>query len=156
MHTDTQRKPCEELCVPFLMLHCHLPAILFTKFLKHMPHFLKPEKVNLLSHVFLCSTTIWSASMGRRSGAWWSLHGRGGVSKPWSSMRRCLSSTWTPVPGTWPSTTTVGSERWFPSARMSWVRQSRHLSLWAERWQHGREKQNGSENEIRHQILGAG
>lgn len=101
---------------------------------------------------FSCSMTIWSAWMGRRSGVWLSLHGRGGVSKLWSSMRRCLSSTWTPVPGTWPSTTMVGRERQFPSAQTSWVRQSQLLLLgWSagERWR--REGQVGSWNEIEHQ-----
>lgn len=60
--------------------------------------------------------------MGRRSGALLSLHVKGGASKPWSSMRQCLSSTWMLAPGTWPSTTMVGRWRRFPSAQTSWVR----------------------------------
>jgi len=62
--------------------------------------------------------------MGRKSGVWWSRRGRGGAFKLWSSMRRCLSSTWTPVPGTWPSIMMVGREKRFPSAQISWVRHS--------------------------------
>lgn len=77
--------------------------------------------------VFFCSVippsmTTWSAWTARRSGVWWSLPGSGGASRLWSWTRRCSCSTWTPAPGTWPSTTTVGRENRFPSAQTSWVR----------------------------------
>lgn len=63
MHTDTQRKPCEELCVPFLMLHCHLPAILFTKFLKHIKlcHIFWSLKKWTCSHTFSSAVRLYGA-----------------------------------------------------------------------------------------------
>lgn len=78
---------------------------------------------------------------------------RGAASRQWCSTRRCLSSTWTPAPGTWPSTMTAGRGRSCPSAQTSWVRATGDfdLSEWGVKGS-GRTKRNviqDSQRELR-------